>query len=93
MSGDAELTLVLYGRRQCHLCDLAERELAVLRQAGAAEWQLRCVDVDTSPELAARYGLRVPVLRCPDGSELDWPFRAAQIRRALGAGAAGGSAS
>ena len=88
MSTDAGVVLVLYGRADCHLCDLAEREVADLLKAGAAAGlQLRCVDVDESPELAARYGLRVPVLRCPDGSELDWPFRAAQIRSALGPGA------
>src|SRR5262245_35966509 len=51
--------LVLYVREGCHLCDrfLVELEIEL---AGAAEPLL--VDVDGDASLAARYGLRVPVL-------------------------------
>jgi glutaredoxin len=47
--------LILYTRRGCRLCDEAEDLLC-----GVPD--LKCVDVDTSPELIRRYGLRVPVL-------------------------------
>ncbi len=61
--------LVLYTRDGCHLCAEAEAMLAPLL-ARARRTMLR-VNVDDQPELAARYGLRVPVLSC-DGRELCW---------------------
>ncbi len=60
--------LTLYGRAECHLCELAQE----LLHAGKMPFQL--IDIDADPELGARYGLRIPVLRHPDGRELDWPF-------------------
>lgn len=47
--------LILYTRRGCQLCEEAEDLLC-----GVPD--LKCVDVDTSPELVRLYGLRVPVL-------------------------------
>lgn len=71
--------LVLYQRDDCHLCDMA---LAVLAEAQAPEFD--SVWVDDMPELAARYGTRVPVLRdARDGRELDWPFDAAAVQAFL----------
>lgn len=46
----------LFTRRGCRLCDEAEDLLAVLGCAPIV------TDVDATPEDAARYGLRVPVL-------------------------------
>jgi hypothetical protein len=51
--------LVLYVREGCHLCDRFLVDLGI-ELAGAAEPLI--VDVDNDPGLAARYGLRVPVL-------------------------------
>ena len=71
--------LTLYQRDDCHLCDLA---LAMLAEAGAPAFD--SVWVDDAPELARRYGSRVPVLRDGrDGRELDWPFDAAAVRAFL----------
>jgi hypothetical protein len=71
--------LILYQRDYCHLCDLA---LAVLAEARAPDFDSEWVD--DSPELEARYGLRVPVLRDNRaGRELDWPFDAAAVRAFL----------
>ncbi len=61
--------LILYGRDECHLCELAQELLH------AAKMPFELIDIDTDPELGARYGLRIPVLRHPDGRELDWPFQ------------------
>ena len=50
----------MYERAGCHLCDDMVSTLS--------EWQaelgleIERVDVDSSPQLAARYGARVPVL-------------------------------
>ena len=60
--------LTLYGREYCHLCELAQ---ALLQAAGMS---FQVIDIDADSELGARYGLRIPVLRHPDGRELDWPF-------------------
>ena len=60
--------LILYGRKHCHLCELAQELLQ------AANLSVQLIDIDSDPELGARYGLRIPVLRYPDGRELDWPF-------------------
>jgi hypothetical protein len=52
--------IVLYTRQGCHLCDDAR---AVLDAAGRRyRLEVRPVDVDTDPDLAARYGLEVPVV-------------------------------
>jgi thiol-disulfide isomerase/thioredoxin len=56
----APAEIVLYTRRGCHLCDDA---LLVLEEASRrTPLVVRAVDVDTDPELAARYGQEVPVV-------------------------------
>ena len=70
--------LTLYQRDDCHLCDLA---LAVLAEARVPEFESAFIDGDD--DLEARYGVRVPVLRRADGTELDWPFDAAGLARFL----------
>jgi glutaredoxin len=59
--------VTLYTRVGCHLCEEAEK---VLRQEqAAAGFGLDLVDIDRDPELARRYGVRVPVVAV-DGQEL-----------------------
>lgn len=55
--------VTLYTRAGCHLCERAEAQ--VRRLAPHAE----VVDVDSDPELAERYGVRVPVVEV-DGAEV-----------------------
>ena len=57
------MKVVLFTRRGCHLCERVE-ELLAQHSPDAVT-----VDVDASPEQAARYGLRVPVLQV-DGVDL-----------------------
>src|SRR5918999_5267470 len=52
--------VTLYTRVGCHLCEEAERVLR--REQAAAGFGLELVDVDRDPELAHRYGVRVPVV-------------------------------
>ena len=64
------MSLILYQRDDCHLCDLA---LEVLARARVPEFESMFIDNDEA--LEERYGVRVPVLRDDDtGRELDWPF-------------------
>lgn len=70
------MTLILYQRDDCHLCDLA---LDVL--AGARVPEFESVFIDDDVALEERYGVRVPVLRDDDtGVELDWPFDGSALR-------------
>ncbi len=70
------MSLILYQRDDCHLCDLA---LAVLAAARAPEFD--SVFIDEDPALETRYGLRVPVLRNHNtNTELDWPFDANRVQ-------------
>ncbi len=53
-------TVTLYSRAECHLC---EEALAMLRRLqDEFDVDVRVVDVDSDPVLAARYGDRVPVV-------------------------------
>ena len=76
--GGACVSLILYQRDVCHLCDQA---LQVLVQARVSA--LESVFIDDDAVLEARYGLRVPVLRDAAGRELDWPFDADGVRHWL----------
>ena len=76
----APMSLILYQRDDCHLCDLA---LEVLAQARVPEFESVFIDGDDALEM--RYGVRVPVLRDETrGVELDWPFDVAQVVAFLG---------
>jgi glutaredoxin len=56
----APLPVVLYTRQGCHLCEAAWEVLR--REQRRARLVLTVVDVDTDPDLAARYGDQVPVV-------------------------------
>ena len=53
-------TLTVYERPGCHLCDDMVDSLSEWRKE--LSFEIERVDVDRSPELADRYGSRVPVL-------------------------------
>ncbi|MCL1498519.1 NrdH-redoxin [Xanthomonas nasturtii] len=75
------MSLTLYQRDDCHLCDQA---VEVLAQVRAGEFSSVFIDNDTALESA--YGERVPVLRDARGRELDWPFDGTGLRAWLDAG-------
>ena len=52
--------MILYTRRDCHLCDAAKGVLDAVR--GRAAFDLEIVDVDGDPELRARFGHDVPIV-------------------------------
>ncbi|HEX6674753.1 MAG TPA: glutaredoxin family protein [Actinomycetes bacterium] len=59
--------VTLYTRAGCHLCEAAAAVLAAERER--TWFALEVVDVDRDPELAGRYGVRVPVVAV-DGVEV-----------------------
>jgi glutaredoxin len=58
--------VLVYARAGCHLCEVAEADVA--RICADLELDFETVDVDTDPELRAEYGDRVPVIMV-DGRE------------------------
>jgi hypothetical protein len=75
-------TLELFGTSACHLCEVAEAMLAAQLAAGG-DYRVVVVDISESDELFARYGTVIPVLRRPDGRELNWPFGDEELGRFL----------
>lgn len=74
------MRITLYGREDCHLCELAAE---ALRGAGVDATDVDEIDVGWRGELATRYGTRIPVLVREDGVELGWPFDPWTVRRFL----------
>ena len=60
MRTEAPVTLTVYSRAYCHLCEDMVAALEALPQRG--NFAIAVVDVDSNPALEARYGERVPVL-------------------------------
>jgi hypothetical protein len=84
----APITVTLYGREGCHLCELAEKPVsrAVAATRGAV---LRHVDIDTDDALRARYGVRIPVVTATVAGEerviAEGKVSDIRLRRALAA--------
>jgi Glutaredoxin-like domain (DUF836) len=73
------MTLTLYRRDGCELCDEAE---ALLREIGAPPCER--IQIGWFGPHVAAYGHRVPVLRRDDGTEIDWPFDRERLLAFLG---------
>ena len=73
--------VTLYVREGCHLCDDFLVDLSL--EMGPAYGDLAVVDVDREPGLAARYGLRVPVLEVAGEVACEGRYDAPRVRRAL----------
>jgi glutaredoxin len=69
---------ILYTRRGCRLCEEAEDLLVAVGRAP------RLVDVDADAGLAARYGLRVPVLEIDGAVVMEGRFDERRLVAALG---------
>lgn len=82
------LTVTLYTRAGCHLCDEAKKPVvrAVTATDGAT---LRVVDIAGHADLEARYGQRIPVVAIPaDGADrvlAEGKISDLRLRRALSA--------
>jgi glutaredoxin len=71
------MKVVLFTRRGCHLCERVE-DLLALHSPDAV-----IIDVDASPDHAARYGLRVPVLQIDGVDVLEGRIDEASLVAAL----------
>ena len=76
------MKLNFYSGENCHLCELAEQQLAQLDPTH--ELEITKFDVKTNHQLFHLYGVRIPVLKRLDNSnELSWPFELDQLQEFL----------
>ena len=79
------ITLTIYSRPGCHLCDdmkaIVER---VARAAGAAV-AVDEIDITTDPKLEAAYGLEIPVLMIDGKKAAKYRVSEDELRRVLAA--------
>lgn len=66
------ITLQLFSTAGCHLCELAFEQVKNL--PNAEQINLLIVEIGDDDGLVEQYGIRIPVLKFPDNSELNWPF-------------------
>jgi len=73
--------VVFYTRDGCHLCDDAAVVVEAVCAQTSASWKV--VDIDSDPELVARYNDKVPVVTV-DGEEIGfWTIDSDVLRAAL----------
>jgi len=60
---DLTKALVVYSREECHLCQNMILALQNLQEQVSFDFQV--IDIDSSPELVALYGEKIPVLVSP----------------------------
>ena len=73
--------LTIYSRPDCALCEAMVQQLAALLRDDAV--QIEVVDVDGDPELARRYGQRIPVLCIDDEVVCAYRLDVARVRDRL----------
>ncbi len=72
------MELLVYSKPDCPLCEHAAVEIQL---AGLMEY-IQGVNIETDPELMARYEMRIPVIHNPKtGIELGWPFTADELSK------------
>ena len=76
--------LTVYERAGCHLCDDMVSTLSEWKTE--LQFEIERVDVDGSPELAARYGAKVPVLMHGSSEICRFFLDLDALRRSLSAG-------
>jgi uncharacterized membrane protein len=82
------ITVMLYSRKECHLCDVAKADLDSLREE--YPHKLVVVDVDEDPQLQESFGELVPVVTVGP-YQLKAPFERKDLEVTLGAARLGAS--
>ncbi|SEF91648.1 Glutaredoxin-like domain [Nitrosomonas ureae] len=57
---DQTRELMIYGREDCHLCQ--DMILALQNLQQQLSFDFKVIDIDSDPDLVARYGEKIPVL-------------------------------
>ncbi|MDC9726098.1 MAG: glutaredoxin family protein [Gammaproteobacteria bacterium] len=75
------MQITLYTTAGCHLCDLADAILLALPTQYHLE--ILYTEIGDDDDLVERYGIRIPVIQFPDGTEIGWPFEQHDIETKL----------
>jgi glutaredoxin len=75
------MQITLYTTAGCHLCDLANAILLALPAQHHLE--ILYTEIGDDDNLVERYGIRIPVIQFPDGTEIGWPFEQHDIESKL----------
>ncbi len=78
------ITVTLYSRSDCHLCQQAEEDLKALQEK--VPHRLVVIDVDSDPVLQKAFGFEVPVIEVGP-YRLRAPFSRQDLNMTLGAAA------
>ncbi|WP_328613528.1 glutaredoxin family protein [Amycolatopsis sp. NBC_00355] len=73
--------VTVMGRAGCHLCEVAEADVARICGELGIAWTAE--DVDTDPEWRAEYGDRVPVILVDGAEHGYWRVEEDRLRKAL----------
>ncbi|MEV6872685.1 glutaredoxin family protein [Amycolatopsis sp. NPDC051128] len=73
--------VTVMSRAGCHLCEVAEADVARICGELGVGWSAE--DVDTDPEWRAEYGDRVPVILVDGAEHGYWRVEEDRLRRAL----------
>lgn len=75
------ITVTLYSRPGCHLCEDVLEDLRLL--AGEMDVRVGVVDISGDPDLLARFQHLIPVVDVEGGPLLTAPMALPQLRQAL----------
>ncbi len=78
---DSDVSVVLYGKQGCHLCDDAAAIVGRVGNELGVGWSK--VDIERDPALYEQFKYRIPVIEIVGGPTLDWPTTAERVRRAV----------
>jgi glutaredoxin len=73
--------VLVYSRKDCHLCDVVKETLVRVQRAADFEW--REVDIDADPELRLKYNEEVPVVFIDGSKVFKYHMEGADFLRAL----------
>ena len=77
------IQLQLFSTAGCHLCELAVEQVHNL--PAADNIQLQIIEIGDDDLLVEQYGIRIPVIKFSDDSELNWPFTQQDILQKIAA--------
>ena len=77
------IALTLYSRPGCHLCDAMKAVVQRVVQTAGLPIDVEEIDISTSADLEARYGLEIPVLLVDGKKVAKYRIAEEDLRRAI----------
>ena len=86
------ITLTIYSRPGCHLCDEMKAVVHRTLQRARVAVCIEEVDISNNPDLEARYGIEIPVLLVDGKKAAKYRLTESELTRMLSARGSGSSA-